>query len=133
MRDFDLVILTPRATLFDGKATSVVLPTEDGTVGFLAGREATAIEVLPGDVKFKEGESEHILETDGGIAEMNGKRLTILCGEGYDKADAERMRLERTAELSEERERQERSLAEYKLNRAALIRAFDKIRRARTK
>lgn len=133
MTSFDLVILTPRSTLYEGKSTSVVLPTEDGSIGFLAGREATVIEVLPGDVKFKEGESEHILETDGGIAEMTGKTLTFLCGEGYDKADAERMRLERTAHLSEERERQERSLAEYKINRAALIRAFDKIRRARTK
>ena len=133
MTPFTLEILTPRETVYDGKALSVVLPTADGAVGFLYLRERTTVEVVPGDVKFLTEKGEYIYETDGGIAEMTGNKLTFLCGEAYDKLEAGARKARRSAELDEERARQEKSLAEYKLNRAALIRAFDKIRRSRTK
>ena len=133
MTPFTLTILTPRETVYDGKALSVVLPTADGSAGFLYRRERTTVEVVPGDVKVVTEKGEYLLETDGGIAEMTGDTLTYLCGEAYAKGEADARKARRSAELDEERERQERSLAEYKLNRAALIRAFDKIRRSRTK
>lgn len=133
MTPFRLVILTPRAQVFDGQATSVVLPTEEGAMGFLAKRERTVVEVVPGDFKFSSEGKEYVLETDGGIAEMTGDEMTFLCGEAYGKEEAEERKLKRSAELDEERARQEQSLAEYKINRAALIRAFDKIRRSRHK
>lgn len=133
MTPFHLVILTPRETVYDGEVLSVVLPTADGAAGFLYLRERTTVEVVPGDLTFRTEQREYTFETDGGIAEMTGERMTFLCGEAYDKNEADARKARRSAELDEERARQERSLAEYKLNRAALIRAFDKIRRSRTK
>ena len=131
MTPFDLVVLTPREVVFEGKITSLILPTTDGAIGFLAGRERTTVEVLPGDVTFHSGDKAFVLETDGGVAEMTGQTLTLLCGAAYYKEEAEAKKAERSAELDETRARQERSLAEYKINRVALIRAFDKIRRSR--
>jgi len=133
MTAFSLVLLTPREVVFDGEVTSVVLPTADGQIGFLSGRERTTVEVLPGDVRFQTKEGEVVVETGGGIAEMQGNTLAVLCGAAYLKEEAERKKSERLAELEEARIRQEKSLAEYKINRAALIRAFDKLRRTSAK
>ena len=133
MIPFTLVVLTPRGAVFEGEITSLVLPTADGAMGFLAGRERTTVEVVAGDVRYRTSDREYILETDGGIAEMTGKGMTILCGVAYYKDEAEEKKAERSLELEEARARQEKSLAEYKINRAALIRAFDKIRRSHGK
>ena len=133
MTAFSLVLLTPREVVFDGEVTSVVLPTADGQIGFLSGRERTTVEVLPGDVRFQTKEGEVVVETGGGIAEMQSNTLAVLCGAAYLKEEAERKKSERLAELEEARIRQEKSLAEYKINRAALIRAFDKLRRTSAK
>ena len=133
MTPMTLVVLTPHEAVFEGEVLSLVLPTTDGEMGFLSGRERTAVEVVPGDIRFRTEQGESILETDGGVAEMTGKTLTILCGTAYYKDEADRRREQRAVELGEERRRQERSLAEYQINRAALIRAFDKIRRTRIK
>ena len=133
MSEFSFLLLTPREVVFDGEVTSLVLPTADGAMGFLPNRERTTVEVVPGDVKFTAPEGEVVVETDGGVAEMNANTLTLLCGVAYRKEEAAGKRSARAEQLEEERKRQEQSLAEYKINRAALIRAFDKLRRKTTK
>ena len=133
MTSFRLSVLTPREVVFEGEVTSLVLPTADGTIGFLAGREDAVLEVVPGDLRLTTQEGSVLLETDGGVAEMKAGVLTVLCGAAYRKEEAELKKQERETELSERKKQQEQSLAEYKLTRAALIRAFDKLKRSKLK
>lgn len=133
MSAFSFLLLTPREVVFEGEVTSLVLPTADGEMGFLPHRERTTVEVVPGDVKFIAKDGEVVVETDGGVAEMTDNTLTLLCGVAYFKEEAAGKRSARASQLEEERKRQEQSLAEYKINRAALIRAFDKLRRKSVK
>lgn len=133
MSAFSFLLLTPREVVFEGEVTSLTLPTADGVMGFLPHRERTTVEVVPGDVKFRAKEGEIAVETDGGVAEMTDNTLTLLCGVAYFKEEAAGKRSARASQLEEERKRQEQSLAEYKINRAALIRAFDKLRRKSVK
>ena len=131
MTPFRAVVLTPREAVWEGEITSAVLLTEDGKIGFMAGREACVIELMPGTIRFlSEQEGETILETDGGIAETDGKELRILCGTAYRQEDAAERKQARASELEEEKKRRERSLAEYKMSRAALMRAFEKLKRS---
>ena len=133
MKCFRLLVLTPRERVYDGEILSLVVPTGDGAVGFLAGREATLSEIVPGSVRFRTEKGEEVLETDGGVMEMTGKEATLLCGAAYYEAEAEERRKARDVELTEEKKRQEQSLAEYKMTRAALMRAFEKFKRNQTK
>ncbi len=133
MSAFSFLLLTPCEVVFEGEVTSLVLPTADGEMGFLPHRERTTVEVVSGDVKFHAKDGEVVVETDGGIAEMTDNTLTFLCGVAYFKEEAAGKRSARASQLEEERKRQEQSLAEYKINRAALIRAFDKLRRKSAK
>ena len=133
MTPFRLAVLTPREVVFEGEITSLVMPTADGELGFLAGREDAVLELVPGDLRLTTQEETVVLETDGGVASMSGGDLTVLCGAAYRKENAELKKQEREAELTERKKQQEQSLAEYKLTRAALIRAFDKLKRSKLK
>lgn len=133
MSSLKFVLLTPREVVFEGEVASLVLPTTDGKMGFLPLRERVTVEVLAGDVLFKTEQGSFAFETDGGIAEIKENVLTMLCGVAYGKEEANKKRSERASELAEERRKQEQSLAEYKINRAALLRAFDKLRRTTVK
>ena len=130
MTSFRLLVLTPREVVCDEEVLSVVLLTEDGKMGFMARREECVVELLPGDLRFRTEKGEATLETDGGIASTDGKTLRILCGAAYRKEDAAEQREARASELMEEKKRRERSLAEYKMSRAALMRAFEKLKRS---
>ena len=104
MTPFRAVVLTPREAVWEGEITSAVLLTEDGKIGFMAGREACVIELMPGTIRFlSEQEGETILETDGGIAETDGKELRILCGTAYRQEDAAERKQARASELEEEK------------------------------
>lgn len=133
MKSFRLLVLTPSECVFDGMVESVVFPTEDGQIGFLAGREETVRELMAGDLRLRTAEEEITFETDGGIVRTDGKEMTLLCGAAYLKEEAEERKKERASALSEQRARQEKSLAEYKMTRAALMRAFDKLKRSKVK
>ena len=134
MTPFRLTLLTPRDCLFEGEILSLTLPTADGMIGFLAGREQTVVEIVAGDLYFLGPDgTERRYETDGGVFQMKKEEGVILCGAAYPKESAAERRREREETLAEERKRQEQSLADYKLTRAALMRAFDKLKRKRDK
>ena len=134
MRSFRLIVLTPRERAYDGEISSLVIPTADGEIGFLAGRAATVLELAEGALRFRDREGEEYrFETDGGLFRMTGEDATVLCGAAYRVEEAEEKRRERTAYLEQERARQEQSFAEYQMTRAALIRAFDKLKRGNRK
>ena len=130
MRSFRLSVLTPREKVYDGEISSLVIPTSDGEIGFLAGRAATVLEIAEGILRFRDAKGEEYrFETDGGLFRMTGEEATVLCGAAYRVEEAETKKRERTAYLEKERARQEQSFAEYQMTRAALIRAFDKLKR----
>lgn len=129
MKSFPLLVLTPNEVAFEGEITSLVIPTADGTIGFLAGREDCVFAFVPGEFRFETESGTIVLETDGGVLEMNGGKASVLCGTAYPKEEAAFRRSKRASELSEEKRKQEQSLADYKLTRMALVRAFEKLRR----
>ena len=130
MKFFRLRILTPKGAAYDAEVRSAVLLTEDGKIGFLPDREECLLEVMSGELRFRDAKGNELcFETESGIARMQGKELTLLCQAAYPKEQANQMKEARLQELSEEKRRRERSLAEYKLTRVNLMRQFDKLKR----
>lgn len=134
MNTFPLLVLTPRECVYEGEIGSLVLLTEDGEMGFLAGREETVVEILSGDFRLTDAEGDvHVFETDGGVFRTSSEGATMLVGAAYPKELAAERRQERAERLEEDKRRQQQSLADYKMTRAALMRAFEKIKRKDTK
>ena len=131
MKSFHLAILTPRECVYEGEICSLVLPTEDGQMGFLACREETVVQVTAGDLRVTDEAGEtHLFETDGGVFRIMREGATVLCGAAYLKQEAADKRREDAERLEADRQRQEKSLADYKMTRLALMRAFEKIKRS---
>ena len=129
MKTFPLAVLTPRECAFEGDIRSLVLLTRDGEIGFLADREETVVELIAGDFRLTDAAGRVLVfETDGGVFRITKEGATILCGAAYPKEEAADRREERAARLEEDRKRQEQSLADYKMTRAALLRAFEKLK-----
>ncbi len=134
MKLFHLSILTPREKIFDNDISSLIIKTTDGEIGFLADRASTIMEILPGMLRIRDEKgTEMKIETDGGVFRLSEGKATILCGTAYFDSEVEEKKRERMAYLEEEKIRQEQSLAEYKLTRAALLKAFDKLKRGKQK
>ena len=74
-----------------------------------------------------------IFETDGGVFRMTEKGAVMLVGVAYPKEEAAAKRQERADLLAEDKKKQEQSLADYKMTRAALMRAFEKLKSAKRK
>lgn len=131
MKSFHFAILTPRECVYEGEILSLVLPTEDGQIGFLADREETVVEIVAGDLRVKdEAGDTHLFESDGGVFRITPEGAYALCGAAYAKEEAADKRREDAERLEADRERQEKSLADYKMTRLALMRAFEKIKRS---
>ena len=131
MKFFSLRILTPKGAAYDGEVRSAVLLTADGKIGFLPNREECLLEVMAGELRFCDAKGKELrFETQSGVARMQGNTLTLLCQAAYPQEQAEELRKARKHELSEEKKRRERSLAEYKLTRAGLMRQFEKLKRS---
>jgi len=134
MKPFPLVIMTPRECVYEGEILSLVLPTEDGQIGFLACREETVVQVMAGDLRVRDAAGEvRLFETDGGVFRITRKGANVLCGAAYLKEEAADKRREDAERIEADRQRQEKSLADYKMTRAALMRAFEKLKSTKKK
>jgi F-type H+-transporting ATPase subunit epsilon len=93
-RKLHCCIITPEQQVFDGDATSVVLPAHDGFLGVLTNRAPLLCELGTGVLRVdtpKEGSKEFYV--DGGFAQVLNNDVTILteraaAAEAVSKADA---------------------------------------------
>ena len=118
-----LRIITPDTVAFDEAVDSVVLPGLDGQLGVLA-RHATMVTALDmGELRYKQGGTEHHMFVSGGFAEVRDNTLRVVteAGEHVRDIDAERAR------KAEERARQRISEGDEELDQ---VRAEASLRRA---
>jgi len=131
MTPFRFVILTPTERYFDGDVLSLVFPTAEGQIGVLRGRAKCVIAVSSGVLRYTLADGNVITAvTEGGFADVDGT-VTFTTEEICMESEAESFKLRREQERAEERDRQEKSIAEYRMSEAALAKAFDKLKRAR--
>lgn len=131
MKPFSFRVLTPKACYFEGEILSLVLPTEEGSIGFLRGREDCVVSVSDGAFRYTLPSGESVERfSDGGVAEMKGGVFTFCTAAAYSLADREEIRAIREAERAEEAMRQARSREEYTMYKVAMAKAFDKLKRS---
>ena len=134
MKSFLFAVLTARECAYEGEIVSLVLPTEDGLIGFLADREETVVEVVAGDLRLTDTDGiTRVFETDGGVFRACKEGATLLCGAAYAKEEAAEKKQQHAQRMEEEKLKQEKSLADYKMTRAALMRAFEKLKSTKKK
>ena len=76
---FELSILTPEKTLFEGAVEYVEVPGTEGYLGVLAHHAALVTGLAAGTLTVRKvGGSEERLEVSGGFFEVSNNRATVL-------------------------------------------------------
>lgn len=72
-------IYTPVKRVYEGEATSVILPGSDGQFEVLNNHAPMIAGLGTGAIKLKTNGTEQVFQVDGGVAEVLNNKLTVLC------------------------------------------------------
>lgn len=111
-----LEVISPARTVVDTDVEMVVLPAEDGLIGFLPGHAPTVVAMAPGVLSYTRGHETLRLAVGGGFCEVTPARVLVLAdsAERSDEIDVERAR----AAFEQARARLDRELSDRDHERA---------------
>ena len=106
MESFDLTIITPERTFFEGKATFVEFTTVSGPVGVYRNHEPMTMLLSPGVLHIHDGDSERKAALHTGFAEIALDHIRILAQiaewpEEIDKNRAEQAKIRAERRIQE--------------------------------
>ncbi len=82
-KSFKVDIVTPEKTIYSGSAFSMVIPSESGYLGILAGHAALIANTVSGRVTLDNGSKERldIMVKAKGFVEVSGNSVNLLLDE----------------------------------------------------
>lgn len=123
-----LVIKTPEKSFYEGPVEQVIVETPDGQIGILPNHMYMATACVPGPMAFKvDGKWKHAFLSEGFIS-IDADKVAILAdtAEWPEEIDANRAR--RAEQRALERLQGQLSHQDYIRSRAALQRAFARLK-----
>ena len=128
MDKFYLEIITPEKTFFRGEVESINIPALGGACSILAGHQPMVFATEPGSLFITvDGETRDAFMSEG-FVEVRPGETGAFSEAGVWPEDINERRAAEARERAEEQLRRNRSSAEYRLNRAALLRASARLR-----
>ena len=121
---FNVKIITPEKTFFDGSSEQVIAKTPAGNIGILAGHAPYAANLCPSPLKIKIDGSFRTAAVSGGVIRVSPTEgVTVICpaaewAEEIDVARAQRAKADADAKIKENASKKEFDRAEQKLRRA---------------
>ena len=102
---FQLEIVTPEKKVVETAAAEAQIPGKNGYLGILPGHAPLITELSVGEIKYREGSTEHVLAVAWGFAEVLPDKVTILAESA-----------ERPSEINVERAREAKQRAKQRLS-----------------
>jgi F-type H+-transporting ATPase subunit epsilon len=76
--EFDLSILTPEKSVFEGRVEYVQVPGTEGYLGVLAHHAALVTGMREGDLTVRQSGRDMVYRVNGGFFEVSKNRATVL-------------------------------------------------------
>lgn len=76
--EFDLSILTPEKSVFEGRVEYVQVPGTEGYLGVLAHHAALVTGMQEGDLTVRQNGKDSVYHVHGGFFEVSKNRATVL-------------------------------------------------------
>lgn len=73
-----LSILTPQTQVYNGEADEVIVPTVNGEIGVLPNHVSLLTQILPGELRVKNGGKTNSFAIMGGYLEVNNNQINVL-------------------------------------------------------
>lgn len=77
-KEFQCAVVTPEATVFDGRVEFAALPAHDGEIGVLCNRAPLLCKLGVGALRLRGSDNARIWFVDGGFAQVLENQLTVL-------------------------------------------------------
>ena len=129
MNTFSLRIYEADDTFLIGQAEMVIVPTVDGDYGVMANHENMVVSVMPGKLQYRlAGQPVKYAFVASGMMRIEDNEVLILteAAEHPEEIDIERVR--RKEEEAKEALLQKKSIKDYYLAQATLIRSINRMR-----
>lgn len=123
-----LVIKTPEKSFFEGPVEEVVLETPTGQIGILPGHMAMTAAVIAGPMAYKlNGKLKYAFLSEG-FVEVSADKVSILADTAEWPEEIDINRAKRAEERARERLQGQLSHEEYIASKAAIQRAFARLK-----
>lgn len=121
-------MLTPEKTFFEGEITSLTVQSLDGSMGILAGHTPMVIGLEPSIITIRINDKIKSLANGEGFIVVRPDKTVVMCQTMEWPEDIEIKRVNKAIEEHERKLREAKSIAEYKLSKATLSRAFARLK-----
>jgi F-type H+-transporting ATPase subunit epsilon len=125
---YNLEIITPERTFFNGEVESAIIPTSDGYMSIWKMHEPMVIVLSIGAMKLQIDGEWMECTTSAGFVEIRPDRTVIFSQAVEWPYEIDLRRAQEAKEQAEERMRQKQSYQEYMQNQIALARAMVRLR-----
>ena len=95
---FNLRVLSPDKSVFDGAADEVILPCTSGQMGILTGHVSMLTALDDGVLRVREGTTWQSIALMGGFAEVDANEVTVLVNGAEMAQDIDPVKAERELE-----------------------------------
>ena len=97
---FNLRVLSPDKSVFDGVADEVILPSTGGQMGILTGHVSMLTALEDGVLRVREGNTWQSMALMGGFAEVDANEVTVLVNGAEMAGDIDSAKAERELEAA---------------------------------
>ena len=128
MNTFDLKIVACDRVFYEGPATILVFPVEDGEMAIQAHHEQMVTTTEIGAIRFRtpDGEQQVAIVSDGMLT-VKKNRVDMIVYSAERPEEIDEFRAEAAAERAREKLQQKQSLVEYHISAASLARAMARL------
>ena len=128
MNTFYLKIVACDRVFYEGEATILVFPVEDGEMAIMAHHEQMVTTIEIGTLRFKTpDETEHIAIISDGMLTVKKNRVDVIVYSAERPEEIDRFRAEAAAERAREKLQQKQSLVDYHIAASSLARAMARL------
>jgi F-type H+-transporting ATPase subunit epsilon len=131
MSQFKLEIQTPEKQFFRSMADCLIVETSEGQLGILAHHEPLVIGLQPGNIRIKIGDVWKEAANGYGFVEVRPDRTVVLCETMEWPEEIIINRVQKIIEDSKRKLSAVNNRIDYKINKAALARAFARMKLAK--
>jgi len=102
MKNIELKIVTPEKVVYDAQVESVSFPTMEGEITILPNHVPLISALKPGELKIKKEGKEEFFHVTKGVAEVDGKTITLLTDAAERAEDIDEKRAEEARNKAKE-------------------------------
>lgn len=124
-------ILTPQSKIYEGEADEVIVSTVNGQIGILPNHVPLLTQILPGELRVKNGNKTQLIAILGGYVEVNKNHVNVLGDYAVRAEDIELAKAEQAKTKAEKAMQEKVSQEDLATLRGELVKSILELKVAR--